>query len=125
MGQGAAAPPLPGWLPASANCTLIAPSDISISPSVGDVLRLSGAQGQQVWATEWTSSVGGFQKQTLHPCPQSPRAAKPLRPEGRNFKLTQIFQRFSSMFQIDIYVGQGSIFLYCCYEIQHFSRNNF
>lgn len=41
----------------------------------------------------------------FHPLPQSPPTAVLLRSEGWNFKLTQIFQCFSSMFQIDIYVG--------------------
>lgn len=55
-------------------------------------------------ATKCTSLGMDFQKWTLHPS-QSPPTAKLLHSEGWNFKLTQIFQCFSSVFQIDIYVG--------------------
>jgi hypothetical protein len=54
---------------------------------------------------EWAIPVRGLQEGTLHPSPQNPALAKPLCSEGWNFKLTQIFQLFWSVFQRDIYVG--------------------
>ena len=88
-------PPLPAapQLPRSP----LPASDASISPLVESV-----SSRPEPWASgspERISSVRGFQKQTFHPPPRSPPTATLLHSEGWNFKLTQIFQSFSSMFQ--------------------------
>lgn len=68
----------------------------------------------------------GLPETTFHPSPpRSPRTAARPGSEGWNFKLTQIFQSVSSVFQQTFMLAEAMFSFYCCYEIQHFSRNNF
>lgn len=90
--------------PGLATCALTAPRpslvvcDIRVAPSVGSFTGPSGSPGP-------AGRGGTFRNGPCILRKAPPPTAKQLNSKGWNFKLTQIFQCFSSMFQIDIYVG--------------------
>lgn len=82
-------------------------SDISILPA-GRIRSPSGSEAGRLGCRDGfrvpRSLVRGFQKGIGYPPVQNPASAK-LPALRLELKLTQIFRRFSGMFQRDIYVG--------------------